>query len=116
MATENTILILEDESTLMEAIAFKLTKEGFRVITSRTVNQALSYLDDGMKVDMVWVDHYLLGDQDGLDFVTLLRSSKNYKELPVLVVSNTVTPEKVNTYLRLGIEKYYTKVDFRLDQ
>jgi hypothetical protein len=31
------------------------------------------------------------------------------------VVSNTATQEKVQSYISLGVDKYYTKADYRLD-
>lgn len=112
-----TILILEDEKPLYEVIRSKLETEGFDVVTARAVDQALQYLKDGVKVDLIWLDHYLFGGKDGLDFVTEIKQTGSvYQEIPIFVVSNTVSPEKVQNYLKLGVDKCYTKVDFRLDR
>ncbi len=111
-----TILILEDEKPLLEVIKAKFETEGFNVVTARSVDQALDYLKNGVKIDAVWLDHYLFGKGSGLDFVTKLKQDDRGKNLPVFVVSNTVSPEKVKVYLKLGIVKYYTKVDFKLEQ
>ena len=114
---KKTILILEDETPLLEVIKSKLETEGFRVVTARSVSQALEYLKNGIKINLVWLDHYLLGKESGLDFITKLKQKGSvWKNLPVFVVSNTVSPEKVQIYFNLGIKKCYTKVDFRLDQ
>ena len=68
-----------------------------------------------MKVDAIWLDHYLFGKGNGLDFVTTIKQEgSKWKNIPVFVVSNTATPEKVNSYLRLGVNKYYTKADHKL--
>jgi response regulator of citrate/malate metabolism len=66
---------------------------------------------------VIWLDHYLLGKENGLDFVSWCKNEeKQYKNIPIFVVSNTATPEKVQTYLRLGINKYYVKAEKRLEE
>ncbi len=68
-------------------------------------------------MDVIWLDHYLLGKESGLDFVVWCKEeAADYKNIPIFVVSNTATPEKIQTYLRLGINKYYVKAERRLDE
>jgi len=111
------ILILEDEKPLWEVIKAGFETKGFSVVTARSVDQGLDYLKNGVKIDAVWLDHYLFGKKDGLDFVTKLKQKGSvWKNLPIFVVSNTVSPEKIKLYLKLGVQKCYTKVDYRLDQ
>ena len=114
---EKTILVVEDERPLADAIKIKLEKSGFAVVTSRTVQQTLDYLEDIGTVDAIWLDHYLLGKENGLDFVTKLKAHDGrWKNIPIFVVSNTASPDKVQSYIRLGVKKYYTKADHRLDE
>jgi len=109
--------VVEDERPLLEAVKTKMELNGFDVVTARTVKQALGYLDDVKKIDVIWLDHYLVGKETGLDFVVKLKNSKSkWKRIPVFLVSNTASPEKIEAYLRLGVDKYYTKSDYRLDQ
>lgn len=111
-----TVLVLEDEKPLLVVIKDKFETEGFSVVTARAADQALDYLKEGVKFDAVWLDHYLFGKKDGLDFVTELKHDALWKKVPVFVISNTVSPDKVSEYLKLGVQKCYTKVDYRLDQ
>ncbi len=112
-----TILILEDEQSLLEVIKSKFETEGFSVVTAKSVSQALGYLKSRVKIDAIWLDHYLFGKENGLDFVTKIKQKGSaWEKLPVFVISNTVSTEKVQSYFKLGVKKYYTKVDFRLDQ
>ena len=112
-----TVLIIEDEKPLSDAIRAKLDSAGFVTVTARSVDQALEYLKNSVKIDAVWLDHYLFGERNGVDFVTLLRKKEAIqKDLPIFVVSNTVSPDKIRMYLKLGVKKCYTKVDFRLDE
>lgn len=111
-----TILVIEDEQPLAKAIKDKLEKNNFAVATARTVKQGLRYLEDLAQVDAIWLDHYLLGLEDGVDFVAKMKGKDaRWKKIPIFVVSNTAGPEKIDAYLRFGINKYYVKAENRLD-
>ena len=111
------ILVLEDERPLLEVIKTKLEKNDFEVVTARSADQAMNYLKDKVQVDAVWLDHYLLGKESGLDFVAKMKHDGSaWRQIPIFVVSNTASSDKVQSYLRLGVKKYFTKVDYRLDQ
>lgn len=111
-----TILVVEDERPLLEAIKLKLMQNGLDVVTARTVDQAIGYLAD-LRIDAIWLDHYLLGKKDGLDLVAHMKSKgSTWEHIPLFVVSNTASEDKVRTYIEFGIEKYFVKADIRLDQ
>ena len=114
---KKTILVVEDERPLVQAIQTKLEKSGFIVITARTVNQAIDYLENIKKIDAIWLDHYLPGERTGLDFVAYLKSAKSkWSNLPIFIVSNTASSSNVRSYIKLGVSKYCVKADHRLDQ
>jgi len=110
------ILVVEDEKPLLEAIHLKLEKNNLTVVTTRTAEQAWNFLNDLKNIDVIWLDHYLLGKETGLDFVARVKNDKVFKSIPIFVVSNTASTEKVQTYLNFGVNKYYTKSNYRLDQ
>lgn len=117
MAKEKIILVIEDERPLVEAITTKLEKSGFVVVTARTVEQAFNYIDELGHIDAIWLDHYLLGKEEGLDFVAKCKEEESKcSHIPIFVVSNTASPDKVQSYIRLGISKYYVKAEHRLDE
>lgn len=116
MENKKVILVVEDEKPLADVVKKKLEICGFAVVTARNVRQALGYLEDLEKIDLVWLDHYLLGDENGLDLVVKMKTDKSkWKNIHIFVVSNTATPDKVASYLDLGVDKYFTKADYRLD-
>ena len=110
------VLVVEDELPLQNAIKIKLEKSGFQVLTARSVEQAMNHVLDVEKIDIIWLDHYLLGGKTGLDFVITLKNDKKYKSIPIFVVSNTASSDKVKSYISLGATKYYTKANYRLEQ
>lgn len=127
-----TILVIEDERSLLKAIEIKLEKNNFKVITSRSVERAFStpikditinsvelalkHLEELEQVDAIWLDHDLLGDEDGLDFVTKFKGNGGkWSKVPIFVVSNTASSDLVKTYTKLGVNKYYVKAEHRLE-
>lgn len=135
---EKTILVIEDERPLLEAINAKLAKSGFNVIAARSVEEAfnanlkknavgaitidsieraLDYLESLERVDAIWLDHHLLGNEDGLDFVKKFKANGGrWNKIPVFVVSNAASPKTIKSYIHSGISKYYVKSDHRLDE
>ncbi len=112
-----TILVVEDEIPLLEAVKTKLENNNMNVVTARSVDQAMAYLEDLDSVDGIWLDHYLLGKDSGLDLVSQLkRSDSKWNKIPIFVVSNTASEDKVKMYMKLGVDKYFVKSNFRLDQ
>lgn len=112
---DSTILVLEDERPLLQAIKKKLEDNSFDVVTARSVQQAKEYISELGIVHAVWLDHYVLGKEDGLDFVAWLKNKKELQHIPIFVVSNTASPDKQQAYIEFGITKYYTKSDNRLE-
>jgi len=111
-----TVLVVEDETPLLRAIKIKLEANGFNVLTAKTVKQAIDYLDEVGGVDAVWLDHYLIGKETGLDLAAYLKKHKKYKTLPIFVVSNTASPEKIDAYFKIPVAKYYIKANSRLSE
>lgn len=132
---KNTILVLEDEPSLLAAITAKLEKSGFGVLNARSVEQAfnakleekvlknkssvmsartlvqaLKYLEELEQIDAIWLDHTLLGSEDGLDFVKKFKANGGrWTTIPVFVVSNNENDKTVQEYLAAGVSKYYIK-------
>jgi CheY-like chemotaxis protein len=113
---EKIILVVEDERPLAEAIQAKLEKNGFAVTTARTGQQALNYLEDLERVDVIWLDHYLLGVGNGLDFVVQIKNNPKWQSIPIFVVSNTASSSNIRSYIQLGVSSYYTKADYNINQ
>lgn len=111
-----TIMVVEDEVLLLEAISKKLQLNNINVVGASSCEQAIDYLKNlSKKPDAIWLDYYL-GDLNGIDFMQELRKRKEWMEIPVLVVSNSASPDKVQKMLDLGVKKYMIKAEHRLDE
>lgn len=111
-----TILILEDERQLAKALREVFTERGFNPIVVSTVEDGLKELKNLGKVDVVWLDHYLLGAGNGLDFVVELKNNHDWKTIPIFVVSNDSSANNIRSYIQLGVYNYYTKADYDIGQ
>jgi CheY-like chemotaxis protein len=131
------VLVIEDERPLLAIIKTKLEKKGIPVITSRSVERAFSidieknagkyismssvesalkHLEDLERVGAIWLDHNLLGSENGIDFVTKLKSNGgHWKTIPIFVVSNTSDPALVTQYAKLRVANYYVKAEHTLE-
>ncbi len=114
--TKRTILILEDERQLAKAVREAFTDRGFDPIIVSNVEDGIKELTNKGKVDVIWLDHYLLGSGNGLDFVVKLKSSEAWREIPIFVVSNTSSSTNIRSYIQLGVSNYYTKADYDIHQ
>ncbi|MDQ3099372.1 MAG: response regulator [bacterium] len=115
-ATSSTIMVVEDETLLLQAITKKLKICNFDVLSCTGGQQALDYLKNVDELpDAIWLDFYLK-DMNGLDFMQQLKENPAWENIPVLVVSNSASPEKVRNMLGLGAKKYILKAEHRLDE
>ena len=104
---KTTILIVEDDVALLEAIEMKLAKSGFNVIAMQTAEDAITWLDGNIP-DLIWLDMLLPG-MSGLDFLEYLRKHKEFEKIPVLVVSVSARPEKMKRAFELNIIDFVSK-------
>ena len=112
---KNTVLIIEDEVVLIKVIKMRFEMEGFDVQSARSVQEAFEILKKNPTISVIWLDHYLLGKETGLDFVSKLKEDERLSKIPIYVVSNTASNEKFNSYIKLGVNNYFVKSDFKLE-
>ena len=111
-----TIMVVEDETLLLQAITKKLKLSNLDVISCASGQQAIDYLESLDELpDVVWLDYYLK-DMNGLAFMQTIKENTKWQNIPVVVVSNSASPEKVHNMLALGARKYILKAEYRLDE
>lgn len=109
-------MVVEDEDLLLQAISKKLALSGVGAISCSGGAQALDYLKNLPELpDAIWLDYHLK-DMDGLSFMKQLKSHPGWSRIPVVVVSNSASPDKVDAMLALGANKYLLKADHFLDE
>lgn len=117
MSMENpSVIIVEDEWLLLQAITKKLKTEGITPIPFEGGVKAIDYLNKASDIpDVIWLD-YQLKDMDGLEFINKLKRNAKCANIPIIVVSNSASEEKVHSMLALGVKEYLLKAQYRLDE
>ena len=110
------ILVVEDETLLLQAIVKKLELVGMGTVSCVSGKQALEYLGSLPKLpDGIWLDYYLK-DMDGLEFMEELKKNPAWANIPVVVVTNSASPDKAHRMLALGAKGYMVKSDYKLEK
>ena len=86
MSTRRTnVLVVEDEVLISEMVSDVLSENGFDVHTETSGETALSYLDSGPEVDVLFTDISLEGRMDGS---TLAKAARERRpDLPIVYCS-----------------------------
>jgi DNA-binding response OmpR family regulator len=104
-ASEETIVVIEDDHNISDLVALYLRREGFRVLQAPDGEQGLAYADRERPV-LVVVDVGLPGELDGFAVCRRLRAAG---DVPVVML--TARDDEVDRVigLELGADDYVTK-------
>ena len=98
------ILLIEDESSIRESVAFLLEKEGFQVIQEEDGTQGFKYFEAN-SADLILLDLMLPG-MDGLEICKQVRKISN---VPIVMLTAKDTELDKVLGLELGADDYITK-------
>lgn len=104
-----TILVVEDDRALLNALEVKLTAEGFTVVSARDGKEGL---DVALKVhpDLILLD-LVMPVMDGISMLKFLRKDKWGVNVPVIILTNLNEPAKMSAALTLNTYQYLVKAD-----
>lgn len=100
-----TVWIVEDDAVILEGLTYSLTQEGYQVLTSGTVRDALSLLERNTPFDFCLLD-VMLPDGTGFEICRAIRARS---QMPILFL--TACSDEVNTVMALeqGADDYIAK-------
>ncbi len=101
------ILIVDDEEDILELIEYNLSKEGFRLHTAVSGEEALRIAREELP-DLILLDLMLPGI-DGLQVCRLLKSDPDTAHIPIIMVTAKGSESDVIVGLELGADDYVTK-------
>jgi DNA-binding response OmpR family regulator len=106
VTTGQTLLLVEDDARIREALRLALTDEGYRVVEAATGEQALDLLtEDSSEPDVVLLDLML----PGMDGLVVCERIRERSDLPVIMVTARTGPQEVIAGLEAGADDYVTK-------
>jgi PAS domain S-box-containing protein len=109
-----TILLVEDEPAIRGALRTLLGLDGHRVMVAATGGVAVAMVEEGAcRPAMVIADQNLPGGLSGADTVLRLRELTRPRDLPALVITGDVLPERLAAIARAGLPHLKKPVDIR---
>ena len=97
------ILIVEEEPTLLDIIAFRLELLGYDVKTLESADAALTWLAANVP-DLIAVGH--LADMEATDFLNRVSDDPRTSETPVLLLSPDPDLDAVQRAYNAGADEY----------
>lgn len=110
-APKKTILIIDDDTFLLDMYSLKFLENNFDVSTATSCADALAKLSSGYRPDILLVD-VVMPSMDGIEFLKALKE-KAISGIPhIIVLSNLGQKEDVERGLTNGAEDYIVKANF----
>ncbi len=103
------ILIVEDDSFLVDVYVTKLENRGYKTEAARTGEEGLALMKK-QDFDLVILD-ITLPEMDGWQVLTEMRKNEKTKNTKVLIFSNSEIQDK-DKIKELNVEKYLVKVNY----
>jgi DNA-binding response OmpR family regulator len=111
---KKTILVVEDELPLLEAVCEKFIKEGFNVLKARDGREAVATAV-AEHPDLIMMDIIMSG-MDGMTAMKKIREDEWGKHAKIILVTNLSDSDYVNEAAKYGVNDFIVKTDYKLDE
>ncbi len=101
------IVVIEDETDILEVIAYNLKREGYEVVTSTSGEDGLEKIER-TKPNLVVLD-LMLPEIDGIELCRKLKADPSTQSIPVIMVTAKGEESDVVLGLGVGADDYVTK-------
>lgn len=100
------ILIVEDDKILLEAMAFQLERDGYKVEKAEDGWEALSVIEK-KKIDLI-ISDIMMPNVSGLSLLSVLKEF-NMERIPVIVISALDKADIIMSAIGLGAHDFIIK-------
>lgn len=105
------ILVVDDDKLILNAISYKLKKDGYEVIVAEDGFEALSIIDK-KKIDLI-ISDVMMPNISGLGLLSLLKQFY-FNKIPVIIISSLDKADMVLHSIGLGAVDFISKpIDFK---
>ena len=99
------LLVVEDDPTVLALVSFHLERAGFKVIQAQDARSAWSLVES---VDLIVLDR-MLPDESGITFLDRIRRRADISSLPILMLTARATENDRVEGLESGADAYMVK-------
>jgi two-component system, cell cycle sensor histidine kinase and response regulator CckA len=107
---QKTIMIVEDDSFVLDIYQTKLRQEGFEIVSAVNGVDAMKKLETA-KPDLILLD-ILMPYMDGLEVLERIKERPELKEIPIILLTNLSQKEEIDKGMGLGAKDYLIKSHF----
>ncbi len=101
-------ILLVDDIKEFRALLKLLLSGNYEVITAEDGAQALGFIESGLEPDVVVTD-LVMPRMDGYQLIAKMKSTDNYKKIPIIVLSNVDEVTKKRKLKRDGVSNFLHK-------
>ena len=107
---KNKILIVDDDSFLLDMYALKFSQNNFEVYTAGNGVYALEKLKGGLSPDIILVD-IIMPEMDGFEMLTQVNAQKLCQNSTKIILTNKSEQRDIEEGSKLGVAGYITKAN-----
>lgn len=104
------ILIIEDDSYISDMYRIKLENSGYEVIVASDGIEGFKALEK-QKPNVILLD-IVMPKMNGFNVLKMIKNDSNYKNIPVILLTNLGQEENVKRGFELGAASYIIKAHF----
>ena len=104
------ILIVDDDSFLLDMYALKFSQNNFEVYTAMNGPQAIEKLKSGLQADVMLVD-ILMPEMDGFTMLAQINTENLCPSCVKIVLSNKSQQSDIDQGTKLGVAGYIIKAN-----
>jgi two-component system alkaline phosphatase synthesis response regulator PhoP len=101
------IMVVDDEPDILAMVEMILSRKGYETVLAEGGEEALELIKQ-RKPDLILLD-LMMPRMDGTEFLRIIRSDENLRDIPVIVVSVRSTIEKESREAMELADDYITK-------
>ncbi|MFC1595122.1 PleD family two-component system response regulator [Patescibacteria group bacterium] len=108
------ILIIDDEETIIKAYSDHLTLEGYDISVAYDGQEGLEKVKE-VSPDLILLD-ILMPVMDGITALKKLKEDPKTKDIPVMILTNSSSQERIVEATELGSIIYFVKANASLEK
>jgi chemotaxis protein histidine kinase CheA/ActR/RegA family two-component response regulator len=105
---EVTVLVVDDSQAMRRTLEFQLTRAGYRVLAAKDGVDALEVITQKQRPNLVLLD-IEMPRMDGYEVLSTLRSQRQYRALPIVMLTSRAAEKHRYHAMELGASAYLVK-------
>ena len=107
MVTQRTILVVEDDKSLLPMITYNIEKNGFKVKSATNGEDALLLIKE--EIPSLAIFDWMIPEPNGLELCKILRRKQETSNLPIIMLTAREEEEDRIRGLEYGADDYISK-------